>query len=193
MCKIRVDAVNPSRSESPAFPDPNADYFSLFGLGQGFDVDRELLEARYLELSVRFHPDKYVGAPLAERRRVVELASAINQAYRTLRSPPRRAEYLCRLMGIDLDSSEPGTGAPAMEQSFLVRMLDEREQLEEAQERGLDAVEDFRMRVEDQKHTALQAAVAALAQKDADAAARHLVMRRYLDRLLAEIDGVEPG
>jgi molecular chaperone HscB len=78
------------------FP-PGTDYFTAMGLPRKLRVDRQDLERRYHDLSRRFHPDFFQRA--APRDRVVSLENSalINKAYRTLRDPLARAEYLVRL------------------------------------------------------------------------------------------------
>lgn len=186
-----MDVVNPSPSETEPFLDPKLDHFELLGLERGFRIDRDRLERQYLALSAKYHPDKHVGAPTSVRRKVMEISSALNEAYRTLRSPTARAEYLCQLMGIDLDSSDPQGGAPAMDQAFLVRMLDEREQMAEAKDKGPMALDEFREHIEVEADSLLDAAVGALDGEEVEEAARKLVARRYLQRLLDEVDAPE--
>jgi molecular chaperone HscB len=164
-----------------ADPDP----FALFELPRRHAVDRDALEARYLELSRAAHPDNVVGEDLAARRAAVERASRINAAYRVLRDPVLRAEQLVKLGGIDLDSTDAERGAPHPTQEFLLEMIDLRERLEDGGPEGLLALRDD---VEARGDTALDAALAALAAGDVRGAAEHLVARRYFQRFLDETD-----
>lgn len=76
----------------------------------------------------------------------MEHAAALNEAYAVLRQRTGRAEYLVKLGGIDLDSSEPGQGAPQPTQVFLIDMIERREGLDDARAEGRDALEDARDR-----------------------------------------------
>src|SRR5207245_623297 len=58
------------------------------------------LEQRYLALSRQFHPDYFYNAPPAERRGALEKSSYLNDAYRTLKNPIARVEYLLKLEGV---------------------------------------------------------------------------------------------
>lgn len=156
---------------------------------RGFAVDREALERAYLERAQRMHPDRFAGGSSAQQRAAMESSAALNEGYRVLRDPVRRAEYLCKLAGIDVDSSDPQLGAPAMGQAFLMEMIERREAVEDAREQGPVAVDALRGRVEDELAAALDAAARALEADDPQDAARALVKRRYLQRLLDEIDG----
>jgi molecular chaperone HscB len=164
------------------------DHFETFELPRSWELDRADLERRYLELSRAVHPDRFIDATGADRRVAMERAAAVNEGYRTLRDPVRRAEYLCLLGGIDLDSSDPEHGAPKMDATFLGSMIENREELMDRRARGAAAVERMREDVEAGVAEELKRAVEHLRGGDVTAAARRLVARRYLQRLLDEID-----
>ena len=180
-------AENQSASDLPELEpfDPSLDHFARLGLERGWKLDRDVLEQRYLERSRRHHPDRFVAADASTRRAALEHSSAINTAHRTLRDPVARAEYLVKLGGIDLDSSDPDTGAPRPEQSFLIEMIERREQLEGAAPSKRDALRD---EIEAEIDEVFDRALAALERADIRAAAAALVHRRYLDRFLNELD-----
>ncbi|MEZ4379718.1 MAG: Fe-S protein assembly co-chaperone HscB [Nannocystaceae bacterium] len=169
------------------------DFFAVFGVERTYAIDRDALEDRYLELSAAAHPDRFAGASAGERRRAVERASAINEAYRTLRDPVRRAEYLVKLGGVDLDRTDPERGAPDPGQGFLIEMIELRESLEEAQAAGEEAVDELREEIEARAEAALDAGVDAITAGDVRGAAQRLVVHRYLQRFLDEADGERGG
>jgi molecular chaperone HscB len=106
----------------------NQDHFELFGLPARFAVDTTALETRYHELQREVHPDRFASASQAEQRVSMQLATRVNEAYQTLKSPLARAAYLLRLHGIDPEF-ETNTAMPA---EFLGEQLELRESLEEA-------------------------------------------------------------
>lgn len=110
-------------------------YFDLFGLPARYAIDLGQLEERYREKSRRWHPDRYAGAPAAERAQVLARATDLNQAYRTLRSDARRAEYLLRLAGIDVAAEGPENKL-RVDPAFLADIMELREELLEAQMSG---------------------------------------------------------
>lgn len=180
------------------------DHFARLGLARRYDLDRERLEQAYLERAPKVHPDRFVGGTSAQQREAMESSAALNEGYRVLRDPVRRAEYLCKLAGIDVDSSDPRSGAPAMGQDFLIEMIERREAVEQARAQGAAAVDALRDEVEGELDEALDRAVEALARGAGEAsgeapgqlsgaavteAARALVQRRYLQRLLDELEG----
>jgi molecular chaperone HscB len=73
------------------------DYFTCLGLPRKLNIDTVSLETKFYELSRAFHPDFYEGK--SEMERAVSLANSaiLNQAYRTMKDPIQRVEYLLRL------------------------------------------------------------------------------------------------
>jgi molecular chaperone HscB len=78
----------------------SADFFTFLGLPRKLKVDMPDLEQRYRALSRQFHPDYFYNAPPAERRASLDRSSYLNDAYRTLRHPTARIEYLLKLEGV---------------------------------------------------------------------------------------------
>lgn len=103
----------------------NDDYFQILQLPETFTVDGAALSENYLNLQRQFHPDRFAGKSAQEQRLAVQLASAVNQAHDTLRSPLLRAAYLLERRG--LDSSGENTTIHDVE--FLVSQMQLREQL----------------------------------------------------------------
>jgi molecular chaperone HscB len=163
-------------------------HFVVLGLEPSFDIDVATLERNYLAAQQRHHPDRFAAGSVAERRVAMETSAALNEGYRVLRDPVRRAEYLCKLGGIDLDVSGQG-GAPAMPQSFLIEMIERREALAQTRARGPAALDELREKVEHEREQTLDLAASALRLGQLRAAATALVELRYLARLLDEIDG----
>ena len=110
--------------------DLQQDFFSLFGLPRRFDIDRPALEAAYHELHARVHPDRHAHLPDADKRRAMQWATRVNEAFRTLRSPLPRALYLLELAGVDVGLETNTAMAPA----FLIEQMEWREAVEEARE-----------------------------------------------------------
>ena len=84
----------------PAAP---TDYFSFFGLPQKLNIDTAALEQDFYKLSRKLHPDLYARAGSREQHWSLEKSSQLNDAYRTLRDPISRTEYLLRTEGVDLE------------------------------------------------------------------------------------------
>ena len=103
-------------------------HFELFHLPQRFAIDLAALDRAYHEVQNHVHPDKFAHASDAEKRAAMQWATRANKAYQTLKSPFKRAAYLCELHGMDLQT-ESNTAMPA---GFLMRQMEWREALEEA-------------------------------------------------------------
>jgi len=84
-------------------PPVPVDYFAFFGLPRKLNLDIAALEAEFYTLSRRLHPDLYAGRGSREQEWSLEQSSRLNDAYRTLKDPIRRTEYLLRLEGVELE------------------------------------------------------------------------------------------
>jgi molecular chaperone HscB len=73
------------------------DYFACLGLPRMLNIDTEKLEAKFYELSRSFHPDFYQRKTQTEQAISLKNSALLNTAYRTLKDPIRRAEYLLQL------------------------------------------------------------------------------------------------
>ncbi len=75
------------------------DYFAVFGLPRKLWIEMSALEQKFLQLSWKLHPDNFVNAPEEEREVSLKRSSELNDAYRTLRDPVGRVEYLLGIEG----------------------------------------------------------------------------------------------
>ena len=82
------------------------DFFSFLGLSRKLTIDPADLDERYRALSRQYHPDYFYNASPAERRASLDRSSYLNDAYRTLRNPVSRIEYLLKLEGVAKCSAE---------------------------------------------------------------------------------------
>jgi molecular chaperone HscB len=84
-------------------PPAPVDYFTFFGLSPKLNIDVPALEKDFYEFSRRLHPDLSARASSQEQEWSLEQSSLLNDAYRTLRDPIKRTQYLLRLEGIELE------------------------------------------------------------------------------------------
>src|SRR6202046_3576625 len=84
-------------------PPAPVDYFPFFGLPRKLTLDVSALEKDFYELSRRLHPDLNAQAGSQEQEWSLEQSSLLNDAYRTLRDPIKRTQYLLRLEGVELE------------------------------------------------------------------------------------------
>jgi molecular chaperone HscB len=84
-------------------PPVPVDYFTFFGLRRKLNVDLTALEREFYTLSRKLHPDLYSVADPREQEWSLEQSSQLNDAYRTLKDPIKRTQYLLRLEGVELE------------------------------------------------------------------------------------------
>ena len=104
------------------------DYFQLFHLTPTFQQDAATLQAKFYALQQTAHPDNFVSLPATAKQSATQLAALINDAYRTLKDPFKRALYLLKLRGIDV-LSETTTQLP---QDVLIEQIELREAFADA-------------------------------------------------------------
>src|SRR5713226_9117094 len=114
------------------------DFFSFLGLPRKLRIDMSDLEQRYRALSRQFHPDYFYNAAPAERRAALEKSSYLNDAYRTLKSPIARIEYLLKLEGAGSNASTGTTERDGVSRAVPPALLEEvfalNEELDEVRE-----------------------------------------------------------
>ena len=187
-------------------PDVKADYFAVLGVARAFALDEVALERRYKELTKQLHPDRFARSGAQARRASLERSVQLNEAWRCLKDPVRRAEYLLSLHGIDVgdrtgaghaEDSSAHTTLP-VHQVLLMEVLELREALAEAHAAGdVHETEALIAKVRSRLDTVMEDVSRgfAVAQPVLGTIAARLVTvryyRRFLDeaRLLWEQDG----
>src|SRR6266566_9189082 len=111
------------------------DYFALFEMPRRLWIDMSSLEQKFLQLSWKLHPDNFVNASDEERELSLQRSSELNDAYRVLRDPLARVEYLLEIEGQRQEGEKKQQAPPELlEEVFeLNESLDE---LREARESG---------------------------------------------------------
>ena len=122
---------------APSIVRETGDHFSLFGLPRKLWIEMSALEKMFLELSWKLHPDKFVNASAQEQELSLKSSSGLNDAYRVLRDPVARVEYLLELEGMRKEGEHKQQAPPELlEEVFeLNESLDE---LREAKASGGD-------------------------------------------------------
>ncbi|MDF1832422.1 MAG: Fe-S protein assembly co-chaperone HscB [Porticoccaceae bacterium] len=165
------------------------DYFQIMQVPPSFDIDGAVLSENYLKLQSQFHPDRFAGKSDQEQRLAVQMASAVNHAYDTLRSPLLRAAYLLKLQG--LDSS--GENTTVSDMNFLMSQMQLREQLGAVTTANEPFVAlDLVATKVAQELSNLQAQFGEqYGQKAFDAAAETLLKMQFFNKLQLEVDALE--
>jgi molecular chaperone HscB len=165
--------------------DMTRDHFALFDFPPAFALDIAALDVRYREVQARVHPDKHAHLSAAEQRVAMQQATHANEAYQTLKSPLKRAQYMLYLRGVD-PQIERNT---AMPMEFLVQQLECREAVAEARgERDLDALEDLQADMRKEIKAEYATVGRELDAGDNDAAAQTVRRLLFKEKLLHEIE-----
>lgn len=187
-----------------AAPDPTVetDDFALLGQPRRFSIDVAAAEARYKELARTTHPDRFARADPRARRAALQRTVQVNEAWRRLKDPDRRAERLLALAGVQLgdeDGAKPVGSAAQTEAGgakrratvspeLLMETLELREALADAKHaQDVRRVDSLRAQVESKLHATRETLARALdAGTELDAAAQALAALRYYRRFLDE-------
>lgn len=157
--------------------------FELFAVPTRFAQDAAQLDARWKELQRQVHPDKFAAQGPAAQRVAMQWSARINEAYRRLKDPLKRAAYLCELQGAPLDA-ESNTAMPA---DFLMQQMELREAVDEA-------ADDAAMNEIDRQSASLRRELLLKMEHQMDteqdwpAAAQSVRSLMFLDKLSADIE-----
>jgi molecular chaperone HscB len=135
------------------------DYFTVFGLPRKLTVDASALQRRFYELSREHHPDFHQGAAAERQAEALAQSAVVNRAYRALRDPLSRVEYLIALEE-GREVREGATDKPKAPRELLQEMLEVQEALEEAKAEGMGGEAAGRLREERARLEARHAAEA---------------------------------
>lgn len=111
-------------------PAEGRNFFEYLGVDPSFDVDIPTVKRNFLKLQTKIHPDKFSKCS-SEEKHISELCSSyLNEAYRTLTEPLRRAKYLLKLKGAGAGTEDDGASNAATSSSFLVEMMELNEEVD---------------------------------------------------------------
>jgi len=168
------------------------DYFEVFGLPRKLQVDLDALQRSFYDLSRRHHPDFHQGAGEEAQARALEASALVNRAYRALRDPVARVEYLIALEE-GREVREETTAKAKVSMDLLAEVLEVQEALEEAKSSELTDEAVGRLRAERQRlreryQAEEDALIAAVPEWDAAVDAgedRKPLLERFKQRLAA--------
>ena len=116
-------------------------YFAQFGLPLHLNVDVQALEKAFYAQSRRLHPDRFASKPAEEQESALAASSRLNDAYRTLRDPILRTQYLLRLEGVELEEQSKAATDAARTSGTAKKQLIPPELLEEVFELNMQLME----------------------------------------------------
>ncbi len=166
--------------------DFSQDYFALFALPRSYSVDESALDAAYRKLQSEVHPDRFATAGELEKRLALQASARVNEAYRSLKDPVERAQYLLSLKGVDA-LSETDTSLPL---DFLETQLERREAIADAAERqDLSALDALQRQIRAQARELEEILATELDRESTVSDARTTVRKlKFLSKLVADID-----
>ncbi|EPJ94788.1 co-chaperone HscB [Pseudomonas psychrophila] len=163
-------------------------HFALFELQPSFNLDLDQLAVRYRELARGVHPDRFADASGREQRLALEQSASLNEAYQTLKNPPKRARYLLALQGGELPLE-----VTVHDPEFLMQQMQWREELEDLHDSAdMAGIEAFKRRLK-VAQSELNDSFAACWDNAAQREQAERLMRRmqFLDKLSYEVRQLE--
>lgn len=169
--------------------DMTRNYFELLGLEQSYHLDQALLSDRYRALQKQWHPDRFAHLSDRERRLAVQYTAHLNEAFATLKSPLRRAQYLLLLAGRDTF----GENSTQLDPMFLMEQMELRERLADAGDcDDPEAVLEQLAKTAESAQRDLQADFVTLySQSDLDGAETVVRKMQFMSKLQREIESAE--
>ena len=125
-------------------PPVPVDYFSFFGLPRKLNIDVAVLEKDFYALSRKLHPDLNAATGSQEQEWSLEQSSMLNDAYRTLKDPIKRTQYLLHLEGVELEEQSKTATEQARASGELKKQIVPPDLLEEVFELNMH-LEELRM------------------------------------------------
>jgi molecular chaperone HscB len=160
------------------------DPFATLGIEPKFELDLKAVEKRHRDLSRAVHPDRAAG----DRVSAALKASEVNEAWRAVKDPIRRAEALFERAGIAVGERNE----PKPSQAFLMHMLEQREALEEAKgARDLPRVHALAEHVQDRADAAERALAAGFEKGGDKPLVEKLGELRFYRRFLDEVSAIQ--
>jgi len=161
--------------------------FQLFGIPDQFTLNMAELDAKWKALQREVHPDKFASQGASAQRLAMQWSVRINEAYKRLKDPLKRAAYLCELRNAAINA-ENNTAMPA---AFLMQQIEWRENLDDAAnaKEPLMALQALMQEVENKKSHLFQTIEVALDQKnDAKSAVDTVRSLMFIERFELELE-----
>ncbi len=178
---------------------PAQDYFGFFELPPRLNLDTAELEKRFYALSRQLHPDLFSRKSEQEKAYSTDASAVLNDAYRTLRDPLRRAEYVLSQNGLVIGEQQSKNVPPELlEEVFELNMALEELRMGDAEAAApLEAAARKFLAMQDEIDAELQTAFAAYDaaldqakpnQAKLDPIRALLNRRRYIRNLVRDVE-----
>jgi molecular chaperone HscB len=163
-------------------PPGQANHFLRLGLERSFDVDVEGLDKHYFDMQRHLHPDRFATRSAQEKSLSQQQATAINDAYETLKEPLKRADYLVELLSVDV---LPEGCNLVNDQALLMETMELREALVECE--TAEQIDVLSIRAQNDIKGCIEKLSKLFKDDDIEGACRLKTRLRYLKKLTEEI------
>ncbi len=157
-------------------------HFQKFNLTEGFDVDLDYLETKYLSFQQEFHPDKLIGKSKEDKINLEHNSLLINEAFEILNNPLKRAIYLLKINGININDDNCKI---TPDQETLIANLELRELIFESKDK--EKINNIKKSCLKEIKIILKNAKQSFEEKSFEKCALELIKAKYLDKSLEEI------
>ena len=158
------------------------DYFTRLGVETSFDVDVPGLDKLYFDLQRQLHPDRFATKSPKERALSQAQATALNDAYETLKDPLKRADYLVHLKGVNV---LPEGCNLVQDQTILIEAMEMRERLMSAS--TLAEVGAMARETKKEIDDVIAALSLAFRGEDVEGACQLTTRLKYLNKMMGEV------
>ena len=155
----------------------NGDHFTRLGLSVTYDLPPQILDHNYFGFQRRMHPDRFAAKSPKERALSQAQATALNDAYETLKDPIKRAVYLLEHLG-------HGAATETADPALLMEQMELREALAEAGD--MPAVTGLLQQAESLTQDCRTALARAFEQNDYPKATQLVTRLKYLTKLVED-------
>ncbi|MBL4692582.1 MAG: Fe-S protein assembly co-chaperone HscB [Magnetovibrio sp.] len=157
-------------------------HFQRLGLEVGFDVDVAALDQLYFDLQRQLHPDSFATKTVKEKALSQQQATALNDAYETLKDPLHRADYMVHLLAVD---GLPKAANTVHDQAVLMEAMEMRERLE-----SIETMADLKALAKATKadtNKVISGLSEAFHDGDIETACKLTTRFKYLQKMLGEV------
>lgn len=172
------------RCETPQETSHRLNYFEVFNEEEKYNIDTSKLQRKFRDLQRLLHPDKFASKSKKEQALSDNISALVNQAYQTLSKPEKRAKYLLKLSGKDLDSV-------VLDSAFLARMMELNEEVASVEEhQNRKSAEEYLKVVQNEAEELAKQLSAAFEQDNLDEASIELAKLKYLRNVEAKLKDI---
>ncbi|HWR51295.1 MAG TPA: Fe-S protein assembly co-chaperone HscB [Bryobacteraceae bacterium] len=162
------------------------EYFAFFGVERRLNLDQADLQQRFYRLSRELHPDRFMRGTAAEREQALEKSAILNDAYRVLRDPLLRAEYVVSGAGLETGDEK------RVPSELLEKVFEVNEVLESGDRASIESARDHLIDARDRSRADMERLFARHDAGDESALPELrsvLNRRRYIDKLIRQVEG----